>query len=169
MKRLITLALALALAALAGWAQTAAVKSATIAPDIRNTGATVSPGGKMKISLAPAAACTLDAIEFGAYGRYSVSYWDSVKQGSDKDTTILQYKLQVANVNVAAAFSSYGMVDSFAFQDTNINHNAGWYCPRVYDMTAYIPWSNWVRGILLNLGPDTLRGFRIYQLGGVDF
>lgn len=159
------LAAVLILAAAAALAQEIQVKSAVQEPDIRKT----TNNTRVMISLNPNQACTLNVIPFGALGGYSVSYWDSVKQGSNKDTIILQLKLQGANYNTASAFSSYGFSDSIAFQDTCVSHNAGLYCPRVYDMTSYIPRVNYLRPIITNLGPDTCRGFRIFQFLNLDF
>lgn len=159
------LAALLILAAAAATAQEIPVKSLVKTPDIKKT----LNNTQVMITLNPSQACTLNVIDFGPMGGYSVAYWDSVAQGSDKDTLILQLKLQGSNWNTAAAFSSRGFTDSIAFQDTLKDSEAGHYMAGVVDMTGYIPRCNYLRPIITNLGPDTCRGFRIFQLNNVDF
>ncbi|MDQ7798523.1 MAG: hypothetical protein RDU76_06230 [Candidatus Edwardsbacteria bacterium] len=164
MKRIVILITLLALAAAAGMGQNIMVSNDYAVMQIKKP---IRPEMDVTISLSPGQACTLQVIPFAQWGGYSLSYWDSLKQASNKDTAIVIFKLQGSN-RPLYGFSAYGFTDSIAFTDTLINHSAGNYCERVYDMTSNIPRVNFLRGIATNAGPDTLQGLKIWQLLTVD-
>ena len=119
-------------------------------------------------SLAPAKACTTKTYLIAALGGFSFAFWDSVLTGTvNVDTVIIKIKPQIAWYDTSAAFSCTGWAtaDSIVCTDTLIASTTAaskikW--SRGYGFTYSIPRAPYMRYIITNAGPDTLRALKFF-------
>lgn len=124
-------------------------------------------GVVIKYTLAPARACTTDSWQVGGLGGFSLQYADSQRQGTNKDTAILYIRFQVANRDTGAAFNATGMDSVVCAADTNISHTTfRW--SRIIDYTTAVKRAMFMRLIVLNNGPDSCHGLKLFPMYNED-
>jgi hypothetical protein len=160
MKKAITLIVLSLLLAMPALAQT------KLAVDQSQPVAYMPMGFYASYLLAPAKACTTKTYLVAALGGFSFAFWDSVKTGTGNvDTVIINIKPQIAWRDTSPAFSCQGWAtaDSIVCTDTLIGAGTvltKW--SRGWDFSYSIPRAPYLRYIITNSGPDTLRSLQLY-------